>query len=107
MSQRHRHTYYKYKGQHDLPNFGRCLFGNLHLQVADSHCRHALYRHRPVQGDDAQRQHERSHSRQQQHYAVHPMERFLREHQAVEHVEHDDEYRYLGVVYQKVLHNDE
>ena len=48
--------------------------------------------------DDTKGQHERGYSSEQQHDTIDTMEGLAREHQSVEHIEHDDEYRHLEVV---------
>ena len=104
MAQRRHYTYYEYKGQYHLPQLRPSISDRLHLQIAHRDRRHSFQYHRLVEGNHAQRQYERSHSRQQEHHAVHPVESLPAEHQSVEHIEHDDEHSHLGVVYQKVMH---
>ena len=104
VPQRHHYTYYKYKGQQQLPPFGPCISGYLHLDIAHRYHRHCLHRHRLVQRDDTQRQYKRGNSREEQRQTIHSVEGLTGQHQAIEHIEYRDEHSHLGVVDQKVGH---
>ena len=104
MAQRQHYTYYKYIGQHHLPQLEPLVFGYRHLQIAHRHRWAHGQCHRLMQGDHTQRQHKRGECRQQQHHTVHPVEGLSAEHQSIEHVEHHYQHSHLGVVNQKTRH---
>ena len=88
VAQRHGHACEEHHGQRYLPPrrlfFRRLYYGCRHVRFYLGHGHH----HRPMQRDDAQRQHKRGHRRRQQHHAVEPVECLAAEQQPVEHVEH-------------------
>ena len=99
------HAGEEHHGQRYLPPrrlfFRRLYYGCRHARFYLGHGHH----HRPMQRDDAQRQHKRGNRRRQQHDAVEPVERLTAEQQPIEHVEHGYERSHLQVVDEKVSHS--
>ena len=83
----------------------RYQFLSRYLRCHDSRFRnHGRHLYGLMDGNDAQRQQKREHSRSHQHHPVEPVERLLLQKETVEQVEHQQRKRNLSIIYEEFHH---